>query len=106
MEDFGTQPTGRGRHSSSTGRERLASNYSFANGAVLFGALIIELLILCRAPDIAKVLNVVDHPDSVRKRHVRATPLVGGLAIMTSAVLSTAVPLIGERSAGTALTVA
>jgi len=84
----------------------LASNYSFANGAVLFGALIIELLILCRAPDIAKVLNVVDHPDSVRKRHVRATPLVGGLAIMTSAVLSTAVPLIGERSAGTALTLA
>jgi UDP-GlcNAc:undecaprenyl-phosphate GlcNAc-1-phosphate transferase len=81
-------------------------SHGLATGAVLFGALTIELLILFRAPDIGNKLNVVDYPDSGRKRHLRATPLVGGLAIVTSVLLSAAVSLMGDRSADTTLNLA
>jgi len=80
--------------------------FDFAHGAVLFSALIIQLLILNRASDIAVALGVVDHPDEVRKRHQRATPLVGGLAIMTTLLLWTAVSLIGRNSADASLKLA
>jgi UDP-N-acetylmuramyl pentapeptide phosphotransferase/UDP-N-acetylglucosamine-1-phosphate transferase len=80
--------------------------FDFAHGAVLFSALIIQLLILNRASDIAVALGVVDHPDEVRKRHQRATPLVGGLAIMTTLLLWTAVSLIGGDSADASLKLA
>jgi UDP-GlcNAc:undecaprenyl-phosphate GlcNAc-1-phosphate transferase len=50
--------------------------------AVFVGALIAEFLILAHAQRIGEVLDVMDHPDLVRKRHPKVTPLVGGLAIM------------------------
>ncbi|MBM3503062.1 MAG: undecaprenyl/decaprenyl-phosphate alpha-N-acetylglucosaminyl 1-phosphate transferase [Alphaproteobacteria bacterium] len=40
------------------------------------------LAICWRADAIARVLGVMDEPDGKRKLHARATPLVGGLAIM------------------------
>ena len=58
------------------------SIFSVASDAVFFGALIAELIILAHANRIGEVLGVMDHPDLVRKRHPRVTPLVGGLAIM------------------------
>jgi len=81
----------------------LNSYVGLENGVVPFGALAIELLILFRASDIGSALNVVDHPDSGRKRHLRATPLVGGLAIMTPVLLSTALFLLADRSVDTTL---
>jgi len=73
---------------------------------VLFGALIMELLILLRASDIGNKLSVVDYPDSGRKRHLRATPLVGGLAIVAAVLLSAAASFAGARSANTTLNLA
>ena len=58
------------------------SIFRVGSGAVLFGALIAEFLILAHAQRIGEVLDVMDHPDPFRKRHPRITPLVGGLAIM------------------------
>lgn len=55
---------------------------SSASSAILFGALIAEFLILFYARNIGELLEIMDHPDSVRKHHSRVTPLVGGLAIM------------------------
>lgn len=55
--------------------------------AGFLGALVVELLILLNAQQIGEFLKVMDHPDSVRKRHPRVTPLVGGLAIMIPILL-------------------
>jgi len=76
----------------------LNSHLGSLNVAVLFGALIIELLILYRASDIGDALRVVDHPDFGRKRHQHATPLVGGLATLTPVLLWTAVSLLSGQS--------
>ena len=101
-KDLDTAPAGHGRHLSSTG------------GALDFTSRFFE-----RRRAVRRAHHRADHslscirhrkraqrPDSGRKRHVRATPLVGGLAIMTSVLLSTAVPLMGERSPGMTLSLA
>jgi len=49
---------------------------------VQFVGVLICLLILANARVVAEKLDVVDHPDTVRKKHAKATPLVGGLAII------------------------
>lgn len=56
-------------------------------GLGLFGALMIALLILTNAGFVGEKLGVMDRPDGVRKTHKQITPLVGGLAIMTSLIL-------------------
>jgi UDP-GlcNAc:undecaprenyl-phosphate GlcNAc-1-phosphate transferase len=53
-----------------------------ATGIVQFVSLLACLLILLNARVIGERLDIMDHPDTVRKRHARITPLVGGLAIM------------------------
>jgi UDP-GlcNAc:undecaprenyl-phosphate GlcNAc-1-phosphate transferase len=50
-------------------------------------ALLIALAILLNAEKIGRALGVVDHPDNVRKTHARATPLVGGIAMMVPLIL-------------------
>jgi UDP-GlcNAc:undecaprenyl-phosphate GlcNAc-1-phosphate transferase len=58
-----------------------------ANSLGLFGALMVAILILTNANVIGEKLDILDHPDSFRKRHTQVTPLVGGLAIMVPLVL-------------------
>jgi len=50
-------------------------------------ALLIALTILLNAEKIGSVLGVIDYPDDTRKTHVRATPLVGGIAMMVPMIL-------------------
>jgi len=50
-------------------------------------ALLISLGILALGWPIGERLGVVDHPDNGRKNHARATPLVGGIAIMVPLLL-------------------
>jgi UDP-GlcNAc:undecaprenyl-phosphate/decaprenyl-phosphate GlcNAc-1-phosphate transferase len=50
-------------------------------------ALLIALAILLNAEKIGRALGVIDHPDDVRKTHARATPLVGGIAMMVPLIL-------------------
>jgi UDP-GlcNAc:undecaprenyl-phosphate GlcNAc-1-phosphate transferase len=45
-------------------------------------ALVLSLLILANAEPLGTWLGVMDFPDNVRKLHARATPLVGGIAMM------------------------
>jgi UDP-GlcNAc:undecaprenyl-phosphate GlcNAc-1-phosphate transferase len=54
-------------------------------GAAL--ALLIALAILLNAEKVGRMLGVIDHPDDVRKTHARATPLVGGIAMIVPMVL-------------------
>ena len=73
--------------------------FNVSSSIVLFSAFTIELLILLRARYVGDLLKVVDLPDSIRKRHPRATPLVGGLAIMVPLLLWTgAALLLGHAS--------
>ena len=51
-----------------------------ASGLGLFGALVIALLILTNANIIGERLGIMDHPDTVRKRHAQPTPLEIGRA--------------------------
>jgi UDP-GlcNAc:undecaprenyl-phosphate GlcNAc-1-phosphate transferase len=44
--------------------------------------LVASLLICANAEAIGHRLSVIDHPDQSRKRHGKATPLVGGIAIL------------------------
>jgi UDP-GlcNAc:undecaprenyl-phosphate GlcNAc-1-phosphate transferase len=44
--------------------------------------LVASLLICANAATIGRRLGAIDHPDQSRKRHGRATPLVGGIAIL------------------------
>jgi UDP-GlcNAc:undecaprenyl-phosphate GlcNAc-1-phosphate transferase len=55
--------------------------------ASVLAALALSLVILFAAEPLAAFLGVVDHPDSGRKRHARATPLIGGIAIMLPVLL-------------------
>ncbi len=50
-------------------------------------ALLIALVILLNAEKIGHALGVIDHPDDERKTHARATPLVGGIAMMVPMIL-------------------
>ena len=50
-------------------------------------ALIITFTILLNADRIGRLLGVIDHPDNVRKVHVQATPLVGGIAMIVPLIL-------------------
>jgi UDP-GlcNAc:undecaprenyl-phosphate GlcNAc-1-phosphate transferase len=45
-------------------------------------AVFASLLICANAETIGRRLSVIDHPDESRKRHSKATPLVGGIAIL------------------------
>ncbi len=65
-----------------------------AGTAILFGALVVSLTILLNARTIGEALQVMDHPDTVRKKHAQVTPLVGGLAIMVPMVLWAAASLL------------
>ena len=67
-------------------------------GVALFGALMISLLILINARAIGAKLQIMDHPDSYRKNHRKATPLVGGLAIMVPVIAWASVCLIWTQS--------
>jgi len=53
----------------------------------MLAALAVSLVILTWAWPIGERLGVVDHPDNGRKNHARATPLVGGIAIMIPLLL-------------------
>ncbi len=66
------------------------------NAAILFGALFVSLLILVNARVIGETLQIMDHPDTFRKRHARVTPLVGGLAIMVPIVLWAGATLVWQ----------
>jgi UDP-GlcNAc:undecaprenyl-phosphate GlcNAc-1-phosphate transferase len=53
----------------------------------VLAALLISLVILIWGWPIGEWLDVVDHPDNGRKTHARATPLVGGMAIIAPLLL-------------------
>ena len=46
------------------------------------GALVLSLAILVNAEPLGRSLGVIDYPDNKRKLHARATPLVGGIAMI------------------------
>ena len=48
----------------------------------MVGAVFLSWLILANARLIGEKLNLIDHPDGLRKVHERATPLVAGLGIL------------------------
>lgn len=56
-----------------------------AISTLCFGALVLACCSF--AQRLGDWLNVIDHPDSTRKRHVRPTPLVGGIALMVPLLL-------------------
>src|ERR1700742_1017826 len=68
--------------------------------ASVLGALALSLAILAFAGPIARALGVIDHPDTVRKFHAQATPLVGGIAMMVPllvwSALGVAWPVVAE----------
>ncbi len=65
---------------------------------ILFGTLLASLLILTNAKAIGEKLQIMDHPDLVRKKHAQVTPLVGGLAIMVPLVLWAGASMIWNPS--------
>ena len=50
--------------------------------AFVVGAVLLSWLILANARFIGQKLNIIDHPDGLRKVHERATPLVAGFGIL------------------------
>lgn len=54
---------------------------------LLVAALFASLLILFNADYLGEKLAILDHPDTVRKKHARVTPLIAGLAIMVPILL-------------------
>jgi UDP-GlcNAc:undecaprenyl-phosphate GlcNAc-1-phosphate transferase len=69
------------------------------NGIVIASmavALAIALAVLLAAAPLAARLGVIDRPDNGRKRHLRDTPLVGGIAIMVPLLLWSVVSLFWE----------
>jgi UDP-GlcNAc:undecaprenyl-phosphate GlcNAc-1-phosphate transferase len=58
--------------------------------------LVASLLICVNAATIGHRLAVIDHPDHVRKRHGKATPLVGGIAILLPLLLWLVGALVGN----------
>lgn len=50
--------------------------------AFVVGAVFLSWLILANARFIGERLNIIDHPDGLRKVHERATPLVAGFGIL------------------------
>ena len=50
--------------------------------ALLVGAVFLSGLILASANAIGETLDIMDHPDGLRKVHAKATPLVAGLATL------------------------
>jgi UDP-GlcNAc:undecaprenyl-phosphate/decaprenyl-phosphate GlcNAc-1-phosphate transferase len=69
-----------------------------ADGAILFAAVVAAFVILINADVIGRTLDIMDHPDTIRKKHERVTPLVGGLAVMVPLVLWAAASLILDAS--------
>ena len=57
--------------------------------ALCFGAAVVGCCSF--AGRLGRWLDVIDHPDGLRKRHARPTPLVGGIALMVPLLLVTAV---------------
>lgn len=57
-------------------------NISVTQFALLGGAVFTSGCILANARVIGETLNIMDHPDGLRKIHAKATPLVAGLAIL------------------------
>ena len=49
---------------------------------------IITLLLIPLLASVARRIGLVDHPDKKRKLHLDAIPLVGGIAIATSSLIS------------------
>ncbi len=70
-----------------------------ASGIILFGALMCALLILVNASAIGSYLQIMDHPDANRKRHVQVTPLVGGPAIILPVILWSTATLLWSHGA-------
>ncbi|HEY2886776.1 MAG TPA: MraY family glycosyltransferase [Rhizomicrobium sp.] len=50
--------------------------------ALVVGAVFLSWLILANARFIGEKLNIIDHPDGLRKVHEKATPLVAGFGIL------------------------
>ena len=60
--------------------------------ALCFG---VSVLLCCSfAGRLGQWLDVIDHPDGLRKRHARPTPLVGGIALMVPLILVAAVETV------------
>lgn len=57
-------------------------DFNWIELASVLAALAMALAILVAAQPLATRLGVVDRPDNGRKRHLRDTPLIGGIAIM------------------------
>jgi len=77
----------------------MPSTFVSASNAIFLGALVAEFLILTHAHRIGAALGVMDHPDQIRKRHLKVTPLVGGLAVMVPLLIWTGAALtLGKGS--------
>ena len=62
--------------------------------AFMVGAVFLSWLILANAKLIGEKLNLIDHPDGLRKVHENATPLVAGLGILVPLFLWCAASLV------------
>jgi UDP-GlcNAc:undecaprenyl-phosphate GlcNAc-1-phosphate transferase len=54
---------------------------------LMVAAVFASLLILVKADYLGTRLQIMDHPDTVRKKHARVTPLVAGLAIVVPTLM-------------------
>ena len=64
---------------------------------VFVAAPTLAILISLNAARLAELLGVMDHPDAERKRHAKATPLIGGIAILVPLFLwCAAAPILGH----------
>jgi len=84
----------------------MSSTFISVSNAIFFGALIAEFLVLTHAHRIGGALGVMDHPDRIRKRHLKVTPLVGGLAVMAPLLIWTAAALVFGRESNDRLELA
>ncbi len=66
-------------------------DFNWIDVEIVLAALAVALLILVLGAPLAARLKVIDRPDQDRKRHLRDTPLVGGIAIMIPLLLWAAV---------------
>jgi UDP-GlcNAc:undecaprenyl-phosphate GlcNAc-1-phosphate transferase len=74
-------------------------NFNGIEIAELAAALGLALILLVEAAPLANLLGVVDRPDNVRKKHLKETPLIGGIAIIVPLLFWSALHLTAPSDA-------
>jgi UDP-GlcNAc:undecaprenyl-phosphate/decaprenyl-phosphate GlcNAc-1-phosphate transferase len=84
----------------------MVSDLEFLTGCIFVCALSAATMVCLLAEPLGRHLNIMDVPDRIRKRHVRATPLAGGIAIMTAVLIWTLLRIASAQAVSLELSVA